>query len=195
MADRTALVLGGGGITGAAWEIGMVAGLADAGVDLRSADMIIGTSAGAIVGSQILSGVPIEELFARQLKAPTGEIPVRLGIGFLFRFALMRAWPGDERKNRARLGRAAMRANTMTEAARRQIIAGRLPVHEWPDRQFLVATVDAESGEFLTFTRDSGVDLVDAVVASSAVPLRYPPATINRHRYIDGGTRSGTNPR
>ncbi len=83
MSDRSALVLGGGGITGAAWEIGMLAGLAEAEVDLSTADMVIGTSAGANVGSQILSGVPIEELYARQLKEPEGEIPVRLGLGNL----------------------------------------------------------------------------------------------------------------
>src|SRR4029077_6945233 len=100
MADRSALVLGGGGITGAAWEIGMLAGLVDAGVDLRSADVVIGTSAGAVVGAQILSGLPIDELFARQLKEPTGEIPVHLGIGFMFRFVGMIMLPGDEGKNR-----------------------------------------------------------------------------------------------
>jgi NTE family protein len=193
MADRSALVLGGGGITGAAWEIGMLAGLVEAGIDLRSADMVIGTSAGANVGAQVLSGVPIEELFARQLKEPTGEVPVRLGLGILLRFAAMLLLPGDERKNRARLGRAAIRAHTMPEATRRAIIASRLPVHVWSDRQFLISTVDAESGEFLTFNRDSGVELVDAVAASCAAPFAYPPTTINGRRYMDGGTRSGTN--
>lgn len=193
MADRSALVLGGGGITGAAWEIGLLAGLVDAGVDLRSADLVIGTSAGANVGAQVLSEVPIEELFDRQLQEPKGEIPVRLGVGKLLRFAAMLVWPGDERKNRARLGRAAVRAHTMPEATRRGIIASRLPVHTWPDRDFLIAAVDADSGEFLTFNRESGVDLVDAVAASCAAPLAYPPTTINGRRYIDGGTRSGTN--
>jgi NTE family protein len=193
MADRSALVLGGGGITGAAWEIGMLAGLVEAGVDLRSADMVIGTSAGANVGAQILSGVPIEELYARQLQEPAGEVPVRLGIFTLLRFGAMLVWPGDERKNRARLGRAALRARTMTESTRRAIIASRLPVNTWPARQLLITTVDAESGEFLTFNRDSGVELIDAVAASSAAPLVYPPTTINGRRYIDGGTRSATN--
>ncbi len=131
----------------------MLAGLVEAGVDLRSADMVIGTSAGANVGAQILSGVPIEELYARQLKEPAGEIPVRLGIFTLLRFAGMLVWPGDERKNRARLGRAALRAQTMTEATRRAIVASRLPVNTWPDRQLLITAVDAESGEFLTFNR------------------------------------------
>src|SRR5260370_42183634 len=122
MADRSALVLGGGGITGAAWEIGMLAGLVEAGVALRSADMVIGTSAGANVGAQILSGVPIEGLYATQLKEPAGEITVRLGILTLVRFGAMLAWPGDERKNPARLGRASLRAGAPTEANRPAII-------------------------------------------------------------------------
>jgi NTE family protein len=51
-----ALVLGGGGEAGVAWEIGLLAGLAQRGVDLRDADVVIGTSAGAIVGTLLLSG-------------------------------------------------------------------------------------------------------------------------------------------
>jgi NTE family protein len=93
MADRSALVLGGGG---------MLAGLLEAGVDLRSADLVIGTSAGANVGAQVLSGVPIEELFARQLKEPTGEIPLRLGWASCC--ASRRCWFG--RATSARTGRA-----------------------------------------------------------------------------------------
>src|SRR5260370_42525174 len=105
----------------------MRAGLVEAGVDLRSADMVIGTSAGANVGAQILSGVPIEGLYATQLKEPAGEITVRLGILTLVRFGAMLAWPGDERKNRARLGRAALPARTLTQATRPAITPPPLP--------------------------------------------------------------------
>ena len=66
---RTALVLGGGGITGIAWELGILAGLARAGIDLAGADVVVGTSAGSVVGSQLASGIPIEELYAEQLDA------------------------------------------------------------------------------------------------------------------------------
>jgi NTE family protein len=53
--------------------------------------------------------------------------------------------------------------------------------------------VDAETGEAQVFDRDSGVPLLDAVAASCAVPMVWPPITINGHRYIDGGVRSATN--
>ena len=193
MAGRAGLVLGGGGITGTAWEIGMIAGLKEAGVDLTTADLVIGTSAGAVVGAQILSGVPIEELYERQLRPPVGEVTIRFGLGNLGRFAALMLLPGNERGVRARVGRAALRARTMTEAARKAIIAGRLPVHEWPERELQITAVDAETGELVVFKRDSGVELVDAVAASSAVPMVYPAITINGRHYIDGGVRSVAN--
>src|SRR4051794_35224546 len=80
-----ALVLGGGGVTGVAWEIGMLAGLADAGVELGAADVVIGTSAGAAVGAQLTSGLPLEDLFARQVAGASGEIPAKLGAGATLR--------------------------------------------------------------------------------------------------------------
>ena len=193
MSGRAGLVLGGGGISGAGWEIGMIAGLREAGVDLTTADVVIGTSAGAVVGAQILSGVPIEELYERQLRPPTGEIAVRFGFGNIGRFVALMLLPGNERGVRARIGRAALRARTMSEASRKGIIAARLPVHEWPERDLRITAVDAVSGELVVFTRDSGVELVDAVAASSAVPMVYPAITINGRRYIDGGVRSIAN--
>lgn len=193
MGGRAALVLAGGGISGAGWEMGMLAGLAEVGVDLTTADVIIGTSAGSVVGAQITSGMALEELYARQLREPVGEIPVKFGLGSLGRIAALILLPGDETMRSARIGRAALRARTMSESTRRQIIAGRLPVDAWPDRDLRITAVDALTGELVLFTRDSGVSLVDAVTASCAVPLVYPPATINGKRYIDGGVRSGSN--
>ena len=73
------------------------------------------------------------------------------------------------------------------------MIAERLPVREWPARRLLVTAVDAVSGEFVVFDRDSGVSLVDAVGASCAVPGVWPPVTIGGRRYVDGGVRSAVN--
>ena len=188
-----ALVLGGGGITGAAWEIGLLVGLQEAGVDLTTADVVIGTSAGSVVGAQILSGTPLEELYTRQLRDPAGEVASRMGAGVLLRFLAPMLLPGDEQKARARIGRAALRAHTMPEAERKAVIASRLPSHDWPARDLRITSVVAETGEFVVFTRDSGVDLVDAVAASCAVPLVYPPVTINGSRFVDGGVRSVAN--
>ncbi|MFB7262559.1 patatin-like phospholipase family protein, partial [Streptomyces nojiriensis] len=68
MGGDTALVLGGGGLTGIGWECGMLHGLARAGVDLSTADLVVGTSAGSVVGAQLTSGLlSVQELYERQL--------------------------------------------------------------------------------------------------------------------------------
>lgn len=194
MADtRRALVLGGGGVTGIAWELGLLAGLAENSLDLTSPDVVVGTSAGSVVGAQILSGSSIDELYAEQLRDPTGEVASRMGAGALARFVIASVWPGDARRGRAYLGRAALAARTVPESVRRAVIEGRLRSHSWPDVRLLVTAVDATTGEAQVFDRESGVALTEAVAASCAVPLVWPPITVNGRRYIDGGIRSIAN--
>ena len=189
-----ALVLGGGGVTGVAWELGLLAGLAEAGVNLREADVVVGTSAGSSVGAQVTSGTPVEELYERQLAGPGSEIPAKLGAGGILRFAaVLVRHRGDPQAGRAKLGRLALGADTVSEADRRAVIASRLPAHEWPAQRLVVTAVDAGTGEFRTFTAADGVPLVDAVAASCAVPLVWPPVTIGDRRWIDGGVRSPVN--
>src|SRR3954454_24925039 len=89
----TALVLGGGGITGIAWELGLLAGLAERGVDLTGADLGIGTSAGSVVGAQIATGVDVEERYAAKLAPPDGEIAARMGRATMLRFGLAMIGP------------------------------------------------------------------------------------------------------
>ncbi len=75
MAQR-ALVLGGGGVTGVAWEIGLLAGLADRGIQLEVADLLVGTSAGAVVGAQLAWGADLAQLYQDQLgQPPAGARP------------------------------------------------------------------------------------------------------------------------
>lgn len=192
MAGR-ALVIGGGGVTGVAWELGVLTGLATAGVDLTDADLMVGTSAGAVVGAQVASGLPLSELYARQLVGGGAEIAARMGTAALLRWVLVALTTRDPQRARARIGRMALAAKTMPEAERRAVIEARLPVHDWPQRRLLITAADAETGEFRAFDRDSGVSLVDAVGASCAVPGVWPPVTIDGRRWIDGGARSPAN--
>lgn len=195
---RTALVLGGGGITGIGWELGVLAGLQSAGVDLTDAELVIGTSAGSVVAAQITSGRALSELCARQLEPPDSErlarITPRVLAGWLL--SLLRTG-GSSTGFRRRVGQSAVRAaqarRTPTLEERMAVIASRLPVHEWPDRDLRIATVDALTGALLVLDSTSGVDLVTAVAASCAVPGVYPPVPINGHPHIDGGMRSGAN--
>jgi NTE family protein len=197
MAGR-ALVLAGGGVTGIAWELGILTGLHDRGLDVRDADLIVGTSAGSSVGAQITSGVDLETLFAAQLVPPeqSAERSVAFDPSAMAKAVqgLMASGPWDPRTLRARIGSYALGASAVPEAERRAIIASRLPAAEWPrDRALLIVAVDVQTGEERIFDRDSGVFLVDAVAASCAVPGVWPPVTIAGHRYMDGGMRSTTN--
>lgn len=191
---RRALVLGGGGITGIAWEWGVLAGLAKAGIALNEADVVVGTSAGSVVGAQMASGIDPAERYEAQLAPPDGEIAAALGSGTVLRLGLaMFAGSRTPRRVRQRIGRLARRARTGDEAARVAVIDSRLPVKEWPERRLLITAVDTATGEFRVFDRDAGVPLVSAVAASCAVPAVWPPVTIDGRRYMDGGVRSGAN--
>jgi NTE family protein len=192
-----ALVLGGGGVAGVGWELGILIGLHDTGVDVRGADVIIGTSAGSVVGAQIASGTDLDSLFASQL-TPVEQSKERM-VAFdpvqmmeAFSQAIAGAGP-DIKAIRARIGVYALTAPTVSEAERRVIIEARLPVQTWPQRSLLIVAVDTETGEEYIIDRESGVSLADAVAASCAVPGMWPPVTIAGHRYMDGGVRSATN--
>ena len=91
------------------------------------------------------------------------------------------------------MGGLALDTDTVTEDVRRDVVAGRLVGTEWPERRVAVVAVDAISGDRRVFDRSSGVDLIDAVAASCAVPGVWPPVTIEGVRYIDGGVWSLTN--
>ncbi|MFI2239910.1 patatin-like phospholipase family protein [Streptomyces chrestomyceticus] len=190
----TALVLGGGGYTGIGWEIGMLAGFAEAGVDLATAEAVIGTSAGSIVGAQLTSGrLAPDELFARQLAPVTGETAARMGARELARFAYLALRSRDAVDFGARMGRLALGSRAAAGPSRRDAVARRLVSHDWPARRLMITAVDATTGRRTAFDDTSGADLVDAVSASCAVPGVWPPVRIGEKWWIDGGVHSSAN--
>lgn len=194
VAGTRALVLGGGGITGIAWEIGVLAGLAAAGVDLDAADVIVGTSAGSVVGALVASGVAVEDLYASQLVPPAAGGAARLGRLSLLRFLLASLWPGSDQAVRARVGRMAAGARTKeTSEERVAVIRQAIGDRPWPERTLLIAAIDSATGEERIFDRNSDAQLAEAVAASCAVPLVWPPVRIGGRDYIDGGVRSIAN--
>ncbi|SDI79580.1 NTE family protein [Frankineae bacterium MT45] len=191
-----ALVLGGGGTAGIAWQTGLLAGLEFAGTNTLNADMILGTSAGATVAAQITSPMSLTELMRRQtdpalqvaeLKPPIPVADVLTRIG-----ELAVQYPEQTALRRA-IGVFALTQWTVDEPTRRAVIAERLPSHDWPSTPLYLVAVRADNGETAIFGQGSGVRLVDAVAASCAVPGVWPPVTLGAHRYIDGGVRSGAN--
>ncbi|VXA92133.1 patatin-like phospholipase family protein [Nocardioides sp. AX2bis] len=196
---RRALVLGGGGITGIAWELGLLHGLARAGVDLTDADLVVGTSAGSVVGSLVrcapAAGTDLAALYASQLEPPEPGPTARMGLSTIARLAPPFLLPGDAERKRARLGRLAMRHPGDGEE-RVEVLRGIVPWEEWPERALKVTAVEAETGRFTVFDRSAGVNgvpLVRAVSASCAVPLVWPTVVVGDRHYLDGGFRSTAN--
>ncbi|MCV7411558.1 patatin [Mycobacterium florentinum] len=200
---RRALVLAGGGIAGIAWETGVLQGIADESPDaarlLLDSDVLVGTSAGSAVTAQIGSGATLEALFDRQVADTSSEIDS--GVDFetiaeLFLAALGEPYDdslGRTRQQMQRIGAVALDTKTVPEPVRRRVIAQRLPSHDWPQRALRITAIDTATGELVVFDSDSGVDLVDAVAASCAVPGAWPPVTIAGRRYMDGGVASSVN--
>ncbi|MBT2547638.1 patatin-like phospholipase family protein [Arthrobacter sp. ISL-65] len=200
-AGQRALVLGGGGSTGNAWLIGVIAGLFEAGLDVTDADLVIGTSAGSTAAAQI-AGAPPGELLAAILAAVPqqrtgpvgsdgGRVPIRAAADHMERTGAIIAAAEDAADMRRRMGAAALEMDAASDGSGqtrwRATVAARLPSQLWPQRRTLVTAVDASTGEPVVFDRHSGVDLVDAVAASCASGFAY---RIGDRRYIDGGYRS-----
>jgi NTE family protein len=189
-----ALVLGGGGVAGIAWELGLLSGWAAEGVDVTGADLVVGTSAGSVVGAQVRLGEGLQALYERQLAGAAGEMKVEFdGVSAMSAFAEAMAGATGEQDARARLGALALAVDTVPEARRRAIIEGRIGDPEWPAARLVITAVDTADGEFLPLDSSSGVRLLDAVTASCAVPGVWPPATVAGRRLMDGGMRSVTN--
>lgn len=203
-AGERALVLGGGGSTGNAWLIGVIAGLFDAGLNVTEADLVIGTSAGSTAAAQIAGSTPTELLAAVLAAAPQqrtvpvgsdgGRGPTRPATDHLERTGKIIAASEDAADMRRRMGAAALDRDAASDgsgqARWRETVAARLPSQCWPQRAALVTAVDAHTGEPVVFDRHSGVDLVDAVAASCASGFAY---RIGDNRYIDGGYRRNEN--
>ncbi|MCV7289271.1 patatin-like phospholipase family protein [Mycolicibacterium wolinskyi] len=197
--SKRALVLAGGGIAGIAWETGILRGIADESPNtaraLLASDVLVGTSAGSTVAAQLGSGLSLDELYDRQIDAVSAELNPGVGIdGITELFVTAMLTPNTTKQQKLqRIGEIALDAPTVDEPVRREVIAARLPSHDWPDRVLRISAIDIATGELVGFDRDSGVELVDAVAASCAVPGAWPPVTIDGRRYMDGGVGSSVN--
>ncbi len=213
MTPRRGLVLGAGGVLGAAWTVGALCALEQvAGFDVRDTDVLIGTSAGSVLAALIGSGVRSCELRDHQLGHPVGAGP--LG-GYSFDYdkgtggplpPLPKAGLGSTRL----LMQALRRPRSLTPLAAmsalmpegrgslwslRHLVDAITPAGEWsPHPNLWVVAMDYDSGKRVVFGRPGSrpAPLVDAVLASCSVPGWYAPVEIDGHRYVDGGTCSVT---
>jgi NTE family protein len=195
-----ALVLSGGGPLAVAWESGLIAGLAEAGIAAPDADFILGTSAGAIVGAQLAHGRDPGAMAAAILDEAKGIAPPGAqhfepaAVARLPElFARAQSAPGDPAAARAEIGAYALAQPAEPEQASIARFAALLGMREWPARPFGCAVVDAEDGSVHILARDSGGSLAQVVAASCSMPGLSRPITIGGRRYMDGGFASTAN--
>ena len=202
-----ALVLGGGGPVGIAWEAGLLAGLAEGGVAAADADFITGTSAGSVVGALIAMGRapgdiagPIIAEADRPRAIPQQVAEDRPGApNMLPLFRKMQEAASGERdpqEVRREIGAFSLEAKTIDEAAfiggfGRQLAEAR--DGDWPGHAYACTAVDCETGEFVVWNAEAKVPLSRAIASSCSVPGVFPAITINGRKYMDGGMRSATN--
>ncbi|OEV29018.1 patatin [Streptomyces nanshensis] len=192
MAD-TALVLGGGGLTAYAWQAGLLAGLAEAGVDLSGAHLLAGTSAGSLLAVELAAGAAPADLYAEQISQERTILEAAVTFAMTVKYlwaALGSRDPGTVLK---RLSRLALAVRDVPESELLDAIGRQLPGRAWPERPLRLFAVDALTGATAGFSADSGVDLLRATAASCALPPLFPPVTIGEGRWVDGGVRSTTN--
>lgn len=172
-----------------AWEAGVLAGLAEAGVTL-DADLVVGTSAGAMVAARLTTGWTTEQIHAA-LSAAAGRSG-RAGPAAVARLAAAQVHP-SRRHALVWLGRRAARTWS-TEAERRWIeaLAPDLSGCDWPTPLVVVAT-DANSGRPAYFSAAQPTDLAVAVAASCALPGVFPAVRVDGRLHFDGGLRSPLN--
>ena len=198
MGTRRSLVLGGGGVTGIAWEVGLLKGLRDGGADVSTAELVIGTSAGSAVGAVVASGEDLDDLYAEQTSPPDDAGGASFGTREAITLLGLMLLPGSGRTKRRRIGRAARKAHPGPAHDQVEVFASRLRLPDgslpaWPERDLKITAVQAETGSFTVFDRHGDADLVHAIAASCAVPLVWPAVEIGGRHYVDGGMRSPAN--
>jgi len=174
-----AVVLGGGGPVGRGWQAGLVTGLGRCGVSIADADLIVGTSAGAIVGGLVAAGADPK---------PVSEPSLRMGPG------VGELAPSRDLAERARVARAGLAPEVLAQLMTEEESLGRRTFApfaglEWPSN-FGSAVVRASTGEFRLLRAADGVPFLAGVAASAALPGVFPPITVEGEYYVDGALRS-----
>ena len=186
-----ALVLGGGGPVGIGWESGLVVGLAAGGVNLGRADLVVGTSAGSVVGAQLALGADLGASLA-ELGTGGAVAPAPGGMETLLNaMAAVAGETSSPDEVRVALGRLAVESPTPDEDSFVSLFSS-LAGQPWP-QGFECTAIDVETGALKVWDADTGAALDRAVAASCAVPGIYPPITIHGRRYMDGGMRTALN--
>lgn len=198
-------MFGGGGLIGLAFHAGVLKALAERGVDVSGTDLIVGTSAGSIVASYLASGRKQESfnesaspdeprneigrLFAPAWSSPGDRLRRLIGSGF----AMMSSRGLWRAPRPAPFLRRAFPSGLYSMSETRMRLGGELP-DGWPERELLICAADLYTGRRMAFggPESPRTSLVDAVMASIAIPGIFPAVHIGGRHYVDGGVVSAT---
>ena len=169
-----ALVLGGGGPLGIGWQAGLLTGLAECDVMFRQADVVVGTSAGSVVGAQLTSDRPLADVVA-----PISEKP---------------PWASSELASGTEDLAAMLARRGGDVASEEDFVAGFafLGGVPWPEA-FRCTSFGVDSGQFVVWDHTGSVELHRAVASSCSIPGIVPAVTLAGARYMDGGARDMLN--
>lgn len=211
---RIGLVLGAGGATGHAFHAGVLAALADTtGWDAREAEVVVGTSAGSIVGSLLRAGLSGPDLAARATDGTVSPEGRRL---MEETDAVLAGQPGLPSRPPRRMRPAMSAPGAFAHAARRPwgvrptaLVAAALPAGNistdvvadgvrplfdtWPQAALWITAVQLDTGRRVIFGRDAHTEVPTAVAASCAIPSYFEPVLVDGVRHVDGGVHSPTN--
>ena len=190
-----AVVLGGGGATGLAWEIGVLEGLREDGIDLNdNARVLFGTSAGAFAATLVASGADIKRRFDDQFEDDAIEIAITMAPDLALQYQeAVDSSGGDAISLSKAYGQIARSSKTVTTDARLKVVRHRLGTDKWPSKQLRLTAIDADTGELVVLDSSSGISLTDAANASGAVPGIWPMVSAGGRNWIDGGMISAAN--
>ena len=194
MKNERALVLGGGGITGIAWESGVLAALIENGMKISQIDKIFGTSAGAFVGAVLSNNQDMKSYYhyLNENKDPNEQTKLKKEVYEMWRQAYIQGGNNQESIGRL-LGEMIDQVQpVISMKERKKAIAKRLNDSKWTS-QLVITAINARTGQLETINQQIGMDLIDSVAASEAVPGLWPHVTMNGKDYIDGGMVSSTN--
>ena len=209
---RRGVVLGAGGVLGAAWTVGALAALqAEVGFDPREADVLVGTSAGSVLAGALGCGVSVDTLLDHQRGVPAAEgtpsfeydldndaggaLPPLPRPGISSPRALVRTALRPRRVTPMGAMAAALPVGRGSLEPLGRLVDAVCPKGAWAGHPATwIVTMDLESGRRVVFGRDGAphAGLRDAVMASCAIPGWYAPVRIGGRRYVDGGACSPT---
>ena len=188
-----AIVLGGGGSLAIGWELGYLLTLSNQGIDVRHADLMIGTSGGAQAATGLTSDKSFDVIYDEQIAPKSNETPpVKDMSGIFERYAQIQEHSKSPKEWIENYSVYALEDHKFNESVHITRLEHRLKGIEWPSN-LMITAINARKAERVALTSDSQVNLHRAMASSGSLPGVWPATTIEGDKHFDGGCHSMEN--